>query len=101
MGGKVLVPTQEAVQKLTAARLAADVAGIDHHPGLYDANADLPTSDSATRMTNRSSLANAPVAVSTKYAPVLTRRSPVALPTRHADLDLRETAKSTCWFAAR
>ena len=27
MGGKVLVPTQEAVQKLTAARLAADVAG--------------------------------------------------------------------------
>ncbi len=28
MGGKVLVPTQEAVQKLVAARLAADVAGI-------------------------------------------------------------------------
>jgi isocitrate lyase len=28
MGGKVLVPTQEAVQKLTAARLAADVAGV-------------------------------------------------------------------------
>src|SRR3982075_4010038 len=27
MGGKVLVPTQEAVQKLTAARLAADVSG--------------------------------------------------------------------------
>ena len=27
MGGKVLVPTQEAVQKLTAARLAADVMG--------------------------------------------------------------------------
>jgi isocitrate lyase len=27
MGGKVLVPTQEAVQKLVAARLAADVAG--------------------------------------------------------------------------
>ena len=27
MGGKVLVPTQEAVQKLSAARLAADVAG--------------------------------------------------------------------------
>ncbi|CUS48379.1 MAG: isocitrate lyase AceA [Idiomarinaceae bacterium HL-53] len=27
MGGKVLVPTQEAVQKLIAARLAADVAG--------------------------------------------------------------------------
>ncbi|TXK60780.1 isocitrate lyase [Alkalisalibacterium limincola] len=28
MGGKVLVPTQEAVQKLAAARLAADVAGV-------------------------------------------------------------------------
>jgi len=28
MGGKVLVPTQEAVQKLIAARLAADVAGV-------------------------------------------------------------------------
>lgn len=27
MGGKVLVPTQEAVQKLTAARMAADVMG--------------------------------------------------------------------------
>ena len=28
MGGKVLVPTQEAVQKLIAARLAADIAGV-------------------------------------------------------------------------
>jgi isocitrate lyase len=28
MGGKVLVPTQEAVQRLVAARLAADVAGV-------------------------------------------------------------------------
>ncbi|WP_413242920.1 isocitrate lyase [Pseudidiomarina sp.] len=47
MGGKVLVPTQEAVQKLIAARLAADVAGV---PTLIlartDANAaDLLTSD--------------------------------------------------------
>ncbi|WP_420550445.1 isocitrate lyase [Litorivicinus lipolyticus] len=47
MGGKVLVPTQEAVQKLTAARLAADVAGV---PTIVlartDANAaDLITSD--------------------------------------------------------
>lgn len=47
MGGKVLVPTQEAVQKLVAARLAADVAGV---PTLLlartDANAaDLLTSD--------------------------------------------------------
>ena len=28
MGGKVLVPTNEAVAKLNAARLAADVAGV-------------------------------------------------------------------------
>lgn len=47
MGGKVLVPTQEAVQKLIAARLAADVAGV---PTLIlartDANAaDLLTAD--------------------------------------------------------
>ena len=28
MGGKVLVPTSEAVQKLVAARLAADVCGV-------------------------------------------------------------------------
>jgi isocitrate lyase len=47
MGGKVLVPTKEAVQKLTAARLAADVAGT---PTIVlartDANAaDLITSD--------------------------------------------------------
>src|SRR5437879_13735656 len=28
MGGKVLVPTQEAVQKLVAARLAADIMGV-------------------------------------------------------------------------
>ena len=47
MGGKVLVPTQEAVQKLISARLAADVAGV---PTVLlartDANAaDLITSD--------------------------------------------------------
>ncbi|MCC5880469.1 MAG: isocitrate lyase [Idiomarina sp.] len=47
MGGKVLVPTKEAVQKLVAARLAADVAGT---PTLIlartDANAaDLLTND--------------------------------------------------------
>src|SRR5690606_31589389 len=47
MGGKVLVPTQEAVQKLTAARLAVDVAGV---PTVIlartDANAaDMLTSD--------------------------------------------------------
>ena len=48
MGGKVLVPTREAIQKLIAARLAADILGV---PTLLlartDANAaDLLTSDS-------------------------------------------------------
>ncbi|VUD56461.1 Isocitrate lyase [Thalassocella blandensis] len=51
MGGKVLVPTQEAVDKLTAARLAADVAGV---PTILlartDANAaDLLTSNADPR----------------------------------------------------
>ncbi|MCL4409472.1 isocitrate lyase [Aliidiomarina haloalkalitolerans] len=47
MGGKVLVPTQEAVQKLIAARLAADVAGTDTLiVARTDANAaDLLTND--------------------------------------------------------
>ncbi len=47
MGGKVLVPTQEAVQKLAAARLAADVAGTTTLViARTDANAaDLLTSD--------------------------------------------------------
>ncbi|MCH8501874.1 MAG: isocitrate lyase [Aliidiomarina sp.] len=47
MGGKVLVPTQEAVQKLIAARLAADVAGTETLiVARTDANAaDLLTND--------------------------------------------------------
>ncbi len=47
MGGKVLVPTQEAIQKLIAARLAADVAGTTTLViARTDANAaDLLTSD--------------------------------------------------------
>ncbi len=47
MGGKVLVPTQEAVQKLVAARLAADVSGVQTLViARTDANAaDLMTSD--------------------------------------------------------
>lgn len=47
MGGKVLVPTQEAIQKLSAARLAADVAGTTTLViARTDANAaDLLTSD--------------------------------------------------------
>ncbi|WP_277850324.1 isocitrate lyase [Moellerella wisconsensis] len=45
MGGKVLVSTQEAVQKLTAARLAADVSGI---PTLLIARTDADAADLLT-----------------------------------------------------
>src|SRR6187401_1876195 len=45
MGGKVLVPTQEAVQKLIAARLAADVMGV---PTLLLARTDAEAADMVT-----------------------------------------------------
>ncbi|MDE1460853.1 isocitrate lyase [Spartinivicinus poritis] len=45
MGGKVLVPTREAIQKLTAARLAADVAGT---PTLIIARTDANAADLIT-----------------------------------------------------
>src|SRR6478609_704539 len=45
MGGKVLVPTQEAVEKLQAARLAADVSGV---PTLIVARTDAEAADLLT-----------------------------------------------------
>ncbi len=45
MGGKVLVPTQDAVQKLIAARLAADVCGV---PTLILARTDAEAADLLT-----------------------------------------------------
>lgn len=45
MGGKVLVPTQEAIQKLVAARLAADVMGV---PTLVIARTDADAADLIT-----------------------------------------------------
>ncbi len=45
MGGKVLVPTQEAVQKLSAARLAADTMGV---PTLILARTDAEAADLLT-----------------------------------------------------
>mgnify|MGYP003366614904 FL=1 len=45
MGGKVLVPTQEAIQKLIAARLAADVLGV---PTLLVARPDADAADLLT-----------------------------------------------------
>jgi isocitrate lyase len=45
MGGKVLVPTQEAVQKLLAARLAADIMGV---PTVLLARTDAEAADLVT-----------------------------------------------------
>ncbi len=45
MGGKVLVPTREAVEKLVAARLAADVMGV---PALVVARTDAEAADLIT-----------------------------------------------------
>jgi isocitrate lyase len=45
MGGKVLVPTREAIDKLTAARLAADVCGV---PTLIVARTDAEAADLLT-----------------------------------------------------
>ena len=45
MGGKVLVPTREAVEKLNAARLAADIAGV---PTLLVARTDAEAADLVT-----------------------------------------------------
>jgi len=45
MGGKVLVPTREAVEKLNAARLAADVLGV---PTLVVARTDAEAADLVT-----------------------------------------------------
>jgi len=45
MGGKVLVPTQEAVQKLIAARLAADICGV---PTIIVARTDAMAADLLT-----------------------------------------------------
>ena len=47
MGGKVLVPTREAVAKLIAARLSADVLGV---PTLIFARTDAEAADLLTRM---------------------------------------------------
>lgn len=45
MGGKVLVPTREAIEKLTAARLAADVMGV---PTILVARTDAEAADLLT-----------------------------------------------------
>ena len=53
MGGKVLVPTQEAIQKLVAARLAADVADV---PTIVLARTDANAADLLTNNVDQNDL---------------------------------------------
>ncbi len=83
MGGKVLVPTQEAIQKLVAARLAADVTGV---PTLLVARTDADAADPppiATRMTANLLPASVPVKASSVLMRALSKRSAVAWRMRH------------------
>jgi isocitrate lyase len=72
LGGKVLVPTQQFVRTLSAARLAADVCDV---PTVVVARTDAST-------TATSSPATAPRRASTASGTASTRRSPAGSPTR-------------------
>jgi hypothetical protein len=83
LGGKVLVPTSEAIQKLVAARLAADVMGV---PTLIMARTD---ADSAHLLTSDIDARDRPFApasalrrVSSAFGAASSRRSLVAWPMR-------------------
>ncbi len=104
LGGKVLVPTQEAVQKLIAARLAADVLGVPTlGSGAYRrqqrASADRATSIPTTAS---SSPASAPWKDSIAFTAASTRPSRADLPTRlTADLIWCETSEPNLKEAER
>ncbi|MCB0569457.1 MAG: isocitrate lyase [Phaeodactylibacter sp.] len=63
LGGKVLVPTQEAINKLVAARLAADVAGV---PTVLIARTD---ADAANLLTSDIDLRDRPFVLSRERTP--------------------------------
>ena len=79
MGGKVLVPTQEAIQKLVAARLAADVLGV---PTLVIARTDADAADLLTSDCDHTTASLSPANVQRKVSsvpmPALSKRSAVA-----------------------
>lgn len=83
MGGKVLVPTQEAIQKLVAARLAADVMGV---PTLVIARTDADAADLITSDCDpydREFITGiAPAKGSSAPTPGSSRRSAAGWPTR-------------------
>ena len=102
MGGKVLVPTREAVDKLIAARLAADCMGV---PTIILARTDAEAADlrdvaTSTTTTSRSSPASARSRASTRRATASTRRSSRGLAyAPYADLIWCETGKPDLAFA--
>ena len=104
MGGKVLVPTREAVEKLVAARLAADVMGV---PTLIVARtdaeaADLLTSDVDPTTTSRSPPASARSRVSTRPSNGLDQAISRGLAyAPYADLVWCETGKPDLEFARK
>ena len=104
MGGKVLVPTREAVEKLVAARLAADVMGV---PTLIVARtdaeaADLLTSDIDPTTTSPSSPASARSKASTRRSNGLDQAISRGLAyAPYADLVWCETGKPDLEFARK
>jgi isocitrate lyase len=101
MGGKVLVPTSEAVEKLTAARFAADVMGV---PTIVLARTD---AEAANLITSDHDANDQPFLTgertpkaSTVSKTVLSKPSAVAWPTRpYADLVWCETGVPDIGFA--
>ena len=102
MGGKVLVPTQEAVQKLIAARLAADVMGV---PTVLLARTDAEAADLVTTDVDEN---DKPFLTGERTAEgfyrtqarASTRRSRAASPTpTYADMVWCETGKPDLDFA--
>ena len=83
-GGKVLVSTQEAVQKLVAARLAADVLGVpDAHPGAYGCEQRLPADERYRSHRSRVLYRRAHDGrASSRFTAASTRRSRADSPTR-------------------
>ena len=70
MGGKVLVPTREAVDKLTAARLAADVCGV---PTVLVARTDAEAADLLTSDVDERDRRSSPASARPKASTASTR----------------------------
>ena len=78
------MPTQEAIQKLVAARLAADVTGVPTPAGCsYRCRCGGSDYPIATHMTANLLLASVPVKASSVLMRVLSKRSAVAWRMRH------------------